>query len=458
MGFFIAEQLVELGFLVDQIGEFLFQLHFFEAAQRAQTRVQNRFGLIVGQGEGLDQGLLGFVLLADDFDHPVEIEIDNQQAADDFQTPFDLVQPVLRPPVQHHAAMVEPFAQGFGQAEDFWHQPCRQHVHVHRNAAFKLGQLEQRFHQQDGIDGARARLEHHADIFGRFIADIGQKRQFLVIDQFGDFLDQPRFGDKIGNFGDNDDPATARQFFLVPARADAEAAASGAVGLGNALAAFDDHPACGEIGAGHEIQQLIGGRLRMADQIEGGIAQFGGIMGRDRGRHAHRNALRAIGQQVGEGGGQHHRLFFRTVIGLAEIDRILVQPFENETGDFGQPRFGVTHGCGIIAVDIAEIALSVDQRITLGKILRQTHQRIIDRLVAMRMVLTDHIADHAGAFFERRAGIKLQQAHGIEQAAMDRLQPVARIGQGTVHNRRQRISEVTLLERITQIHTGHTIP
>ena len=196
----------------------------------------------------------------------------------------------------------------------------------------------------------------------------------------------------------------------------------------------------------------------MADQIEGGIAQFGGIMGRNRGGHAHRNALRAVGQQVGEGGGQHHRLFFRTVIGLAEVNRIFVQPFENEAGDFGQPRFGITHGGGIIAVDIAEIALAVDQRIALGKILGQTHQRIINRLVAMRMIFTDDIADHAGAFFESRAGIKLQQAHGIEQAAVDRLQPVARIGQSAVHNRRQRISEVTLFERLTQIHTGHTIP
>ena len=191
LGFFIAEQFVELGFLVDQIGEFLFQLHFFQTTQRAQPRVQNRLGLIVGQGEGLDQRLLGLVLLADDFDHAVEIEIDNQQTTDDFQPAFDLVQPVLRAPVQNHAAMIEPFAQGFGKAEDFGHQSGRQNVHVHRNAAFKLGELEQRFHQQDRIDGARARLEHHADIFGRFIADIGQKRQFLVIDQFGDFLDQP---------------------------------------------------------------------------------------------------------------------------------------------------------------------------------------------------------------------------------------------------------------------------
>ena len=49
------------------------------------------------------------------------------------------------------------------------------------------------------------------------------------------------------------------------------------------------------------------------------------------------------------------------------------------------PRFGVAHGGGIIAVDIAEIALPVDQRIALGEILREPHQRVIDRLIAVRM-------------------------------------------------------------------------
>ena len=45
----------------------------------------------------------------------------------------------------------------------------------------------------------------------------------------------------------------------------------------------------------------------------------------------------------------------------------------------GQPRLGVAHGRGVIAVDVAEIALPVDQRIAHGEILRQTHQRVVDR-------------------------------------------------------------------------------
>ena len=60
-------------------------------------------------------------------------------------------------------------------------------------------------------------------------------------------------------------------------------------------------------------------------------------------------------------------------------------PVEQQPRDFGHARFGVAIGGGIVAVDIAEIALPVDERIARGEILREAHQRVIDRLIAMRV-------------------------------------------------------------------------
>ena len=76
-------------------------------------------------------------------------------------------------------------------------------------------------------------------------------------------------------------------------------------------------------------------------------------------------------------------------------------PVEQQPRDLGQARLGVAIGGGVIAVDIAEIALPVDQRVALREILREAHQRVVDRLVAMRVVLADDVADDAGAFLER---------------------------------------------------------
>src|SRR5690606_31987301 len=44
-----------------------------------------------------------------------------------------------------------------------------------------------------------------------------------------------------------------------------------------------------------------------------------------------------------------------------------------------------------------------------------------------------------------------QQAHGVHDAAMHRLQAVAHIRQRTMHDRRERISEVTFLESRLEI-------
>ena len=142
---------------------------------------------------------------------------------------------------------------------------------------------------------------------------------------------------------------------------------------------------------------------------------------------------------------------FRAVIGLAEIDGVLVDAVEKEPRHLGEARLGVAHGSRVIAVDIAEIALAVDQRVADGEILRQADQRVIDRLVAMRMVFADDVADDARRFLVARAGIEAELPHGVEHAAMHRLQPIAEIGQSPVHDGRKGIGEIALLERAAQI-------
>lgn len=182
--------------------------------------------------------------------------------------------------------------------------------------------------------------------------------------------------------------------------------------------------------------------------MERGLAEFGGIMRRDRRRHADGDAGGAVGQKVREGAGQDDRLLVFLIIGGAEVDGILGDAGEQFGRHLGHARLGVAHGGSEIAVDIAEIALPVDQRITHREILRQPYQRIVDRLVAMRVELAHHLADDARAFGKTLVGIEAQEPHGVHDAAMDRLQPVADIGQRPVHDGRQRIGEIALFERL----------
>ncbi len=139
------------------------------------------------------------------------------------------------------------------------------------------------------------------------------------------------------------------------------------------------------------------------------------------------------------------------VVGVAEIDGILIDAFEQQLGDRGHLRFGVSHGGGTVAVDIAEVALPVHQRVTLRKVLRQTRQRVIDRLVAVRVIVTHHFADDLCTFPESRSRPQAHVVHRIDDAAMNRLQAVTHIRQCAVHDGRQRIAKVALFERRLQV-------
>jgi len=129
----------------------------------------------------------------------------------------------------------------------------------------------------------------------------------------------------------------------------------------------------------------------------------------------------------------------------------LITFVEEEARDIGHTRFGIAIGRRRIPIDIAEIALPVDERIARGEILREPDQRLVDRLVAMRMERAHHVADDLRAFLERRAGIEPENLHAVEDAPMDRLQPVAGIGKGPAGDRRKGIGKVTFFERIAKI-------
>ena len=167
--------------------------------------------------------------------------------------------------------------------------------------------------------------------------------------------------------------------------------------------------------------QRLDSTSRLVDQVQQGRAQLAGIVRRDAGCHADGDAGRTIRQQVREARGQNDRLAVFAVIGGAEIDSILVDAVEHRLGYRREPALGVAHRRGVIAIDIAEIALAVDQRITLREILGEPHQRVIDRELAMRMKLADHVADDAGAFFVAGGRIEPQLLHRVQDSTMHRL-------------------------------------
>ena len=112
------------------------------------------------------------------------------------------------------------------------------------------------------------------------------------------------------------------------------------------------------------------------------------------------------------------------------------------TGDARHAALGVTHGGGRIAIDGAEVALAVDQRIAQREGLRHAHQRVVDGGVAVGMVDTHGLADDLGALGVLLVVLQAHLAHGVEHAAMDGLEAVAGIGQRAPDDDRHRVVEI----------------
>ena len=260
----------------------------------------------------------------------------------------------------------------------------------------------------------------------------------LLAHQLRDALDEPRLVDLVGELGDHDRLAIAPADLLdADARAHRQSAASGAVGGGDLLRAVDD-AAGGEVRPRHVLHQ------RIIQQRDARVDGLGEIVRRDVGRHADRDAGLPVHQQVRHARRQHRGLLLGLVVVGREIDRLLVDVRQQLVRDARHAHLGVAHGGGHVAVHGAEIALAVDQQVAHGKRLRHAHDGVVDRGVAVRMVLADHVPDHARGLLVGLVPVVAELTHGVQHAAVHGLQSVTHVGQCPPDDHAHRIVEIGL--------------
>ena len=230
----------------------------------------------------------------------------------------------------------------------------------------------------------------------------------------------------------------------------AHAAAAGLIGVADALVAEDD-PAGGEVGALDVRHQPVDVDLGIVDVGDRRVDHLAQVVRRDVRRHADRDARGAVDEQVREARRQDQRLTLRAVVVRREVDGVHVEVAQHLGGDAGEARLGVSHGGGRVVVDRAEVALAVDELVAHREVLRHAHERVVDRRVAVRVVLAHHLADDQRALGVGACRAEAELVHRVEHAAMDRLEAVAHVGQRAPDDHRHRVVEVRgahlLLER-----------
>ena len=156
-----------------------------------------------------------------------------------------------------------------------------------------------------------------------------------------------------------------------------------------------------------------------------GVYQLVEVVGQDLRRQTHRDAVGSLRQQQREFYGQRHGLLVAAVVRAHPLGGLLVE--NHVEREFRQTRLDVTSRGGIVArEDVAPVALTIDQQI----LLPQLHQRVLDRGVAVGVVL--HGLTHDVGHLVVTAVVAA--LHGVENTTLHGLQTILDMGHGTLQN------------------------
>ncbi|ABA48200.1 val start codon [Burkholderia pseudomallei 1710b] len=379
----------------------------------------------------------------DDRDELVDVRERDGEAFEHVAALARLAQFVDGAPRQHFAPMRQEALQDLPQIQEL-RLVVDERDHVHAERVLQLSRLVQVVQHHLGHFAA-LELDHdaHAALVG-FVADVGDALELLLVDELRDPLEQRALVDLVRQFVDDDRHALAAVDLLeVRGRAHHDAPAPGAIAVAHAGDAVDD-AGRREIGRGDDLDQFVDARLRIVQQVKAGVDDLVQVVRRDVGRHADRDPRRTVDEEVRNPRRQDERLHLAAVVVRAEVDGFLVDVREQFVADLGHPDFGVAHRGRVIAVDRAEVALAVDEHVTQREILSHPDDRVVDRGVAVRMVLTDHVADDTRGLLVRPVPVVVQLVHREQHAPVHGLQAIANIRKGTADDHAHGVIEIRL--------------
>ena len=417
-----------------------------ERGQLLQAQLEDRLGLDVGQPEARHQLRARDVAVAraaDQGDHLVEVIERDQLTLEDVLARLQLAQLELRAAHDHLALMLDVVVDDRAQRKRARHVVHERHRvdaerRLHRGVLVELVQHHLRDH-------AALELDHDPHALAvRLVPQVGDLGDLLLAHEVGDLADQAAVAallDHEGQLGDDDRLLALIERLGVGPRPHAHPATTGLVGLADP-GDTEDHAAGGKVRALHVLHQAGDGDVGIVDVGDRRVDRFAQVVRRDVGGHAHGDAGCAVDQEVRKARRQDERLLLAPVVVRLEVDRVGVEVAQHLARQGRQPRFGVPHRGSRIVVDRAEVALAVDQRVAHGEVLRQPHERVVDRRVAVRVVVAHHVADDAGALGVRPVGLQAVLVHREQHAAVDGLEPVAGVGQRPAHDHRHRVVEV----------------
>ena len=364
-----------------------------------------------------------------------------------------LAQAVARAPDDHLDLVVDPVRDEAVERQRARHA-VDDREHVRAEVLLQLGVLVQVV-QHDLGDGIPLQHDHEplAGAIRGLVADVGDAGDLALAGEVAD-LDRDVVGvDLVRQLGDHEAGA-ALDLLDVDDGAHRDRSATGAVRVLDAAGA-EDLRAGREVGAGdalHErFEQLFARGVGVLERPQGTGRDLAEVVRRDVGGHADRDADRAVDEQVREPRRQDDGLLGLAVVVVLEVDGLFLDVAHHLERERGHLGLGVARGGGALVAGRAEVALTQRQRVAQRPRLDETHEGVVDRGVTVRVVVTHHLADDAGALRERLVGTESAVVHAVDDAAVHRLQSVTHVRQRAADDDAHRVVEIAALHLGLQV-------
>ena len=288
----VRQDRLELGDGGAQLLHLRLQLGAAEPGEATQGHVEDVRRLHLGERERLrHQGGAGLGAIGrrpDRRDDGIEHVDGAQEAFDDMRTVARFLQSVRRPTLNDLDLVVDVVRQRLREVQRARHA-VHEGQHVDAEARLQRGLLVEVVQHDVGVGVALQVDDQRRLLVGRRIAHPTDAVEVTGPHQFRDLLLNHLDGGLVRELGD-DDAVSAASLLDLGDGAHLYGAAAGPVGIEDALPA-ENLRACREVGALHELHQLVGRRLGVVQHMDGCVNDLAHVVRRDIGRHAHRDAL-----------------------------------------------------------------------------------------------------------------------------------------------------------------------
>ena len=195
-----------------------------------------------------------------------------------------------------------------------------------------------------------------------------------------------------------------------------------------------DISTCREVWTWDVLHQSLSVDIGVVDIGAAAVDHLSEVVCRHVGGHTYGDTVTTIDEQVGHLRRHDCRLLQRVVEVVHHIDGLFVEVVHDVLTHLREAALSVTHGGGRVAIDGAEVTLTVDERVAHVPVLGHTHEGTIYGRVAVWVVLTEYFTYHARTFLIRLCRYVVDVHHTVEDTAVYGFESVADIGKGTSYD------------------------